>query len=58
VFRSYGRKNPTTDAEHMQGFKPGNRHPERHALKGPQIEGTNNVAVKSNGSSSQLTPNF
>ena len=31
-----------------QGFNPGNRHPERRALKGRQIERTNNVKASSN----------
>jgi hypothetical protein len=32
------------------GFNPGNRRPERFALKGRQIERTNNAAVESNRS--------
>jgi hypothetical protein len=30
-----------------QGFNPGNRHPDRHALKGRQIQRTNNVKAES-----------
>jgi hypothetical protein len=37
---------------------PGNRHPERCALKGRQIERTNNAAVRSYGSTSQLCALF
>ena len=37
-----------------QGFNPGNRHPERRALKGRQIERASNVEVESNCSTSQL----
>jgi hypothetical protein len=37
-----------------QGFNPGNRHPERRALKGRQIERTNNAKVGSKLYTSQL----
>jgi hypothetical protein len=30
-----------------QGFNPGDRHPERRALKGRQIERTNNAKLES-----------
>jgi hypothetical protein len=31
-----------------QGFNPGNRHPDQYALKGRQIQRTNNVKAESN----------
>jgi hypothetical protein len=37
-----------------QGFNPGNRHPERRALKGRQIERTNIAKVGSKLYTSQL----
>jgi hypothetical protein len=39
---------PKGRQDSAQGFNPGNRHPERRALKGRQIERTNNVKASSN----------
>jgi hypothetical protein len=39
---------PTGLEDSAQGFNPGNRPPERRALKGRQNESTNNVEVGSN----------
>ena len=45
---------PKGQEDSAQGFDPGNRHPERRALNGRQIERTNNAKVGSKWYTSQL----
>jgi hypothetical protein len=39
---------PTGLEDSAQGFNPGNRHPDRYALKERQIQRANNVKAESN----------
>jgi hypothetical protein len=45
---------PKGQQDSAQGFNPGNRHPDRRALKGRQIERPNNAKVGSKLYTSQL----
>jgi hypothetical protein len=45
---------PTGLEDSAQGFNPGNRHPDRYALKGRQIQRTNKVKAESNCCTSRL----